>query len=111
MNKVLITICSLVLVVSCVSKKKYMQSQAALQSVRQDSVLLSDKINKLETSLSELTQNSSNLEQNIQKLKSQLETMSREASAKIATQQTLLLKNREEIGEQQRKLEMLQGLM
>ena len=100
-----------VLVSGCVSKKKFVASQAALQQVRMDSTALAAQVSLLQTSINELTQSGHTLQQNLEKVKQQLETTSRDAAGKIATQQSLLNRSKEELAEQQKKLEALQGLL
>lgn len=96
---------------SCVSKKKYLASQAELQQVRTDSTSLANRVSQLEKNISDITQNNNSLQQNINNLKQQLESTSRDAAGKIASQQSMLNKSKEELAEQQRKLESLQGLL
>jgi chemotaxis protein MotB len=100
-----------VLVAGCVSKKKFLASQAALQHVRMDSTGLSAQVARLENNINDLTQSNNTLQQNLDKVKQQLETTSRDAAGKIATQQSLLNRSKEELAEQQKKLEALQGLL
>ena len=101
----------LFLITSCVSKKKYLASQTALQSARTDSTSLANRISQLEKNIADMTQNNNSLQQNINSIKQQLESTSRDAAGKIASQQSLLNKSKEDLAEQQRKLESLQGLL
>jgi chemotaxis protein MotB len=97
--------------VSCVPKKKFVQSQQQVTSLRQDSTQLERRIAQLERFVSELESRNSEMSHEVDKVKQQLETTSREAAGKIASQQSLLLRNRQEMAEQQQKLESLQGLI
>ena len=99
------------LLAGCVSKKKYLASQAALQSVRTDSTTLAGRVTQLEKNVSDMTQNNASLQQNINSLRQQLDNTSRDAAGKIASQQSLLNKSKEDLAEQQKKLESLQGLL
>lgn len=109
-NVLLVAAC-LLLLASCVSKKQYLASQAALQTVRADSTSLANRVSQLEKNIADMTQSSTSLQQNINSLKQQLESTSRDAAGKIASQQSLLNKSKEELAEQQRRLESLQGLL
>jgi chemotaxis protein MotB len=90
--------------VSCVSKKKYLQSQSELENVRLDSTRLAGKLAQTENNVRDLQQNMDNLKQ-------QLDATSKDAAGKIASQQNLLNKSKEELALQQQKLEALQGLL
>ncbi len=107
----LLAVCISLAVSSCVSKRKYMESQAALQNARTDSSRLASDKAKLERTISELTQSSAALQQNLNNMKQQLDISSRDAAGKIASQQSLLNKSKEELADQQKKLENLQGLL
>ena len=98
-------------ITSCVSKKVFLASQSALQSARTDSNRLANKVSELEKNVADLTRNSASLQQNLTDLKTQLDATSKDAAGKIATQQSLLNKSKEEIASQQKKLEALQGLL
>ncbi|MEJ7769788.1 MAG: OmpA family protein [Chitinophagaceae bacterium] len=108
---VLIALSVPALVSSCVPKRQLLAAQAALQSARTDSNLLANKVAQLQKTIAELTQNSSTLQQNLSNLKDQLDATNKDAAGKIASQQSLLNKSKEEIAQQQKKLESLQGLL
>ena len=102
---------ALVAITGCVSKKKFLASQASLAKVRTDSTSLAEKVASLQADVNTLTQRNSTLQQQYEKVKSQLETTARDAAGKIASQQSLLNQSKEELAEQQRRLETLQGLL
>ncbi len=97
--------------VSCVAKKKFVASQLALQSARTDSNRLANKVIQLERSIADLNSKSAELQQNLNGLKDQLDATNKTAAGKIASQQSLLNKSKEELATQQQKLEALQGLL
>lgn len=105
-------------ITSCVPKRKFLASQAALESARSDSSRLATRVAELqqniatlEGNVSRLTQQGNTLQQNVSSLKQQLESTSKDAAGKIASQQSLLAKSKEELADQQKKLETLQGLL
>ena len=104
-------IASLLMTGCIVSKKKFLASQAYAGKLRSDSTSLADKVASLEADVSTLTQWNNSLQQQYDKVKLQLETTSRDAAGKIASQQSLLNQSKEELAEQQRRLETLQGLL
>ena len=102
--------CTLLLA-GCVSKKKYLESQSSLQQVRNDSSLLANRASQLEKNVSDMTQSNAGLQQNLDNMKQQLDATSKAAAGKIASQQSLLNKSKEDLAEQQKRLEALQGLL
>ena len=96
---------------SCVSKKLFLASQTALQNARNDSTRLAYQVSQLEKNVASLTETGTTLQQNLTSLKQQLDVTSKDAAGKIASQQNLLNKSKEELADQQRKLEALQGLL
>ena len=72
-----------VLMIGCVSKKKYIQSQGALQNVRNDSIKLANKVAELEMNITSLNESSATLQQNLNNLKQQLDITSKDAAGKI----------------------------
>jgi chemotaxis protein MotB len=102
---------ALVAITGCVPKKKFLASQASLAKVRTDSTSLAEKVSSLEADVNTLTQWNSSMQQQYDKVKAQLETTTRDAAGKIASQQSLLNRSKEELAEQQRRLETLQGLL
>lgn len=115
MNKLwqytLISVLLPVMITSCVSKKVFLASQSALESARTDSTRLANRVNELERNISGLNQSSATLQQNLSTLREQLESTSKDAAGKIASQQSLLNKSKEDLAEQQKKLESLQTLL
>lgn len=98
-------------ITSCVPKKQFTALQSELQSARTDSNRLANKLVELNKQLADLNQSGSALQQDISTLKQQLENTSKDAAGKIASQQSLLNKSKEELADQQQKLEALQGLL
>lgn len=115
MNKLLhytlISVLLSLMITSCVSKKIFLASQSALESARTDSTRLANRVSELERNISNLNQSGATLQQNLSTLREQLESTSKDAAGKIASQQSLLNKSKEELAEQQRKLESLQLLL
>lgn len=107
----LIAIVMPVTVISCVSKKKFLASEAALQSARTDSNRLANQVTVLEKNIADLTSKGEELQKNLNSLKEQLDVTNKTAAGKIASQQSLLNKSKEELATQQQKLEALQGLL
>lgn len=115
MNKLwqytLISVLLPLMITSCVSKKVFLASQSALESARTDSTRLANRVSELERNISSLNQSSATLQQNLGMLREQLESTSKDAAGKIASQQSLLNKSKEELADQQKKLESLQTLL
>lgn len=115
MNKLwqytLISVLLPLVITSCVSKKVFLASQFALESARTDSTRLANRVSELERNISSLNQSSATLQQNLGMLREQLESTSKDAAGKIASQQSLLNKSKEELADQQKKLESLQALL
>ena len=115
MNKLwqyaLISVLLPLMITSCVSKKVFLASQSALESARTDSTRLANRVSELERNISSLNQSSATLQQNLGTLREQLESTSKDAAGKIASQQSLLNKSKEELADQQKKLESLQALL
>jgi chemotaxis protein MotB len=113
---------------SCVPSKKFNASQSALQSARNDSALLVNKVKELQSSIVQLNQLSVNQNQKIDSQYQQLEqqrkqigTLSQQVSDlnlktdqllnDAVNKQSLLSKSKQELINQQVKLEHLQTLM
>jgi chemotaxis protein MotB len=107
----LLVVLSITSVVSCVSKKKYLQSQSALEVLRKDSTELAAKVVAQQGIITSLTETGTSLQENIDRLKQQLDNTSKEAVNKIASQQVLLNKSREELTMQQKKLDAIQAVL
>jgi chemotaxis protein MotB len=114
--------------ISCVPSKKFNASQKALQSARNDSTLLANKVKELQSSIAQLNQLSTNQKQKIDSQDQQLELqrkqigmLSQQVSElnlktdqllnDAANKQSLLSKSKQELVNQQVKLEHLQSLM
>jgi chemotaxis protein MotB len=108
--------------ISCVPSKKFNTSQSALQSARNDSALLANKVKELQASIAQLNQLSINQKQKIDSQDQQLEQQKKqngilsqqvsELNLKTeqllndaANKQSLLSKSKQELINQQVKLE------
>src|SRR5688572_19181998 len=96
-----------ILVTGCIPKKKWLASQSSLAKVRTDSTNLADKVTELQADVNTLTKWNSSLQEQLDKTKLQLETTTRDAAGKIASQQSLLLQSKEQLAEEQKRLEAL----
>jgi len=111
----------LVLVSSCVPTKKFNASQAQLQSARNDSASLAQKVSKLESDIVKLKQQIADHEKTIDSKSEEIDKLSKDISdlnrekVKLindaSSKQSLLNKNGQELLNQQKKLEQLQALM
>lgn len=125
-SKVFISV--LVLLSSCVPTKKFKASQSALQSARNDSASLAQKVSKLEGDIKNLNQqiadhlktidskskSISEQEQQIDQLSKDISDLNKEKVKLIndaSSKQSLLNKNGQELLSQRKKLEQLQALM
>lgn len=95
----IVAACAL-LCVSCVSKKKYLESQVALRYLKYDSAQLANKVSSLNTTVGDL-------EKQIAELKNQIGQLSSAAS----DTKSQLTKSQQELQEQQQKLAQLQALL
>ena len=92
---------------SCVSNGKYQASQQALQSVRNDSAQLANKVNTLETSVSQLKTQVSSLTTQVGDLAYKAGQYSTDAANKASQ----LSQSKEQLAAQQERLMQLQALM
>lgn len=123
-----IFISTLALVSSCVPTKKFKASQSALQSARNDSASLAQKVSKLEGDIKQLNQqiadhlktidgknkNISDQEQQIDQLSKDISDLNNEKVKLIndaSSKQSQLTKSGQELLSQKKKLEQLQALM
>ena len=123
-----ILVVALVLLSSCVPTKKFKASQSALQSARNDSASLAQKVSKLEGDITKLNQqiadhlktidskskSISEQEQQIDQLSKDISDLNKEKVKLIndaSSKQSLLNKNGQELLNQRKKLEQLQALM
>jgi len=116
-----IFICILVLLSSCVPTKKFNTSQAQLQSARNDSAALAQKVSNLQADIAKLKQQIADNLKTIDSKEEQIDKLSKDISdlnqdkVKLindaSNKQTLLNKNGQELLNQQKKLEQLQALM
>jgi len=121
-------IAGFLLFTGCVPTKKFNDSQYALSSARYDSAKLATKVAELQTSLSQASQLAASQQQRIDSLSQQLENQrqqigaltqqvtdlkgkNNELIADAATRQSLLSKSKQDLVNQQAKLEHLQTLM
>jgi chemotaxis protein MotB len=125
-SKIFISV--LVLLSSCVPTKKFKASQSALQSARNDSASLAQKVSKLEGDITKLNQqiadhlktidskskSISEQEQQIDQFSKDISDLNNEKVKLIndaSSKQSLLNKNGQELISQRKKLEQLQALM
>lgn len=123
-----IFISTLALLSSCVPTKKFKASQSALQSARNDSASLAQKVSKLEGDIKQLNQqiadhlktidgknkNISEQEQQIDQLSKDISDLNKEKVKLIndaSSKQSQLTKSGQELLSQKKKLEQLQALM
>ncbi|MEP6845688.1 MAG: OmpA family protein [Panacibacter sp.] len=107
------TVC-MVLMASCVSKKKYLESQVALRYLKYDSAQLANKVSSLNTTVSDLQNQVSDLQQKIadnQKLIADLKSQNDQLSSTVSGTKTQLTKSEQELENQQKKLQQLQDLL
>jgi chemotaxis protein MotB len=119
---------SLVVLSSCVPTKKFKTSQSALQSARNDSAALAQKVSNLQADIAQLKQQIADhlktidsksqsireQEEQIDKLSKDISDLNREKVKLIndaSSKQSLLNKNGQELLNQKKKLEQLQALM
>ncbi len=91
---------SAILLTSCVSQRKYEDSQIALRYARNDSAMLANKVSALETSIAQL-------QNDIIGLNNQIGQLTTDTSYK----QQQLSSSQRELAEQQQKLQSLQALL
>jgi chemotaxis protein MotB len=110
---------------SCVPTKKFNAAQQALASARYDSAQLANKVKDLQSSLAQEKQLSGDRQQRIDSLSQQIEEQRRalnkqiadlkdknnDLSNELATRQSLLSKSKQDLINQQARLEHLQALM
>jgi chemotaxis protein MotB len=125
-SKIFISI--LVLLSSCVPTKKFKASQSALQSARNDSASLAQKVSKLEGDITKLNEqiadhlktidsknkSISEQEQQIDQLSKDISDLNKEKVKLIndaSSKQSQLTKSGQELLSQRKKLEQLQALM
>jgi len=92
---------------SCVSNRKFKDSQAALESARNDSARLAGKVADQETAIGQLKQQVGDLNNKV----NDLQNTAGKLSSDVANKNSQLGKSQQELAEQQRKLEQLQSLM
>jgi chemotaxis protein MotB len=95
------------LLASCVPTRKFKDSQAALQSARNDSASLADRVASQQATIGKLQQQIGDLNKKVDDLNSKAGLLSTDA----ANKQSQLSKSQQELAAQQRRLEQLQALM
>jgi len=106
-NTLAVVAIGLFLVAGCVPTKRWKQSEAALQSVRNDSAMQAAKIHDLQSNVAQLNQQVNDLKQQVGDLNNKTGQLSTDA----ANKQSLLSKSQQELASQQKRLEQLQALM
>lgn len=107
--------------ISCVPTKKYKASQDALQSARNDSALLANKVAHLQSSLADRDASIAQMRQQIDSLNGSIVVLNNrindlthqagQLSTDVASRQSELSKSQRELADQQKRLEQLQALM
>lgn len=92
---------------SCVSKKKYLESQVAIRYLKYDSTQLANKVSSLSTTVSDLQQQVADQK----KLIADLQKKNEDLQASATYTQTELTQRQKELAEQQQKLTQLQNLL
>jgi chemotaxis protein MotB len=92
---------------SCVSTRKFKDSQAALQSARNDSAQLAGKVSDLQSNVAQLNKQIGDLKQQVGDLNNKTGQLSSDA----ANKQSQLSKSQQELANQQKRLDQLQALM
>ncbi|QEC67262.1 OmpA family protein [Panacibacter ginsenosidivorans] len=92
---------------SCVSKKKYLESQVAIRYLKYDSTQLANKVNSLTTTVTDLQQQVADQK----KLIADLQKKNADLQASASFTQTELTQRQKELQEQQQKLTQLQNLL
>ena len=98
---------SALLLTSCVPTRKFKDSQAALQSARNDSATLAGQVASLKGTVGQLQQQIGDLKKVVDDLNNKTGQLSTDA----ANKQSQLSKSQQELANQQRRLEQLQALM
>jgi chemotaxis protein MotB len=98
---------SSLLLISCVSSRKYKDSQSALQAARTDSAALAGEVASLKSTVGQLQQQIGELNKKINDLNNTAGMLSTDA----ANKQSQLNKSQQELANQQKRLEQLQALM
>lgn len=98
---------SALLLASCVPTKKFRDSQAALQSARNDSASLAARVASQQAMIGKLQQQIGDLNNKVDELNNKAGLLSSDAASK----QSQLSKSQQELAAQQRRLEQLQALM
>jgi len=108
MRTIIITLLVLIAASSCVvSKKKYLESQIALRTLKNDSAQLASSLKKLNDNYANLQKDIADLEAKKLALLADLDKTSKDA----ANKGNALQKSQQQIAEQQRKMEQLQALI
>jgi chemotaxis protein MotB len=98
---------SALLLASCVPTRKFKDSQAALQSARNDSATLAGQVASLKGTVGKLQQQIGDLNGKVDELNNKAGLLSSDAASK----QSQLSKSQQELASQQKRLEQLQALM
>lgn len=107
MKYLLIAGLSVLTLASCVSKKKFLESQVALRESKNDSAQLANSLNMMRTNAANLQQEVTQLEERKAKLQRDLQASNEDAAQKGSA----LQQSQAQIAEQQRRLAQLQSLI
>jgi chemotaxis protein MotB len=96
---------------SCVAKSRLIGAQNAIMRLQQDSSDMARRISTLEQNVNRLQDNTTRLEQTRMTLQQQLDATRTEASNRLQDASSRLNMSQQQIADQQRRLEQLQGLI
>ncbi|RFM27963.1 OmpA family protein [Deminuibacter soli] len=97
----------LVALSSCVAKKKFIDSQIALRTLKSDSAMMANRISTLEKNVADLKEQNANLNGQNGNLQDKLTAISNDADSKGKQ----LRNTQAQVADQQRKLQQLQSLI
>jgi len=103
---IILAACVLIMT-SCVSKKKYLESQVAIRYLKYDSTQLANKVSSLSTTVADLQKQVADQK----KLVADLQKKNEDLQASATYTQTELTQRQKELQEQQQKLTQLQNLL
>lgn len=107
LKKLSFALLATILITSCVAKRKFIDSQIALSSSKQDSARLAARVNDLEANVRNLNQKIKELQDQNQQLVSNLSSVSNDAE----TTNNQLTKTQQQLQDQQKRAEQLQALI
>ena len=97
-----VSICMVLVLSSCVSKKKYLEAQSMLQQLRNDSLRLAQEVAANQAKIKATEESLTDIQNRNAKLRQQMDSASRSAAGELA-QQRRRLENLQALIDQQRK--------